>query len=88
MSNSKHNYRISSEVKEQVLKRIKEEGVSVTKASEEHGISTHTIYRWLTGTVANNPTIKEFNKVRKQNQELLALVGELTIKLSQTQKKI
>lgn len=88
MGNTKHNYRISSDVKEQVLKRIKEEGVSVAKASEEHGISTHTIYRWLTGTIANNPGWQEFNKVRKQNRELLALVGELTIKLSQAQKKI
>lgn len=87
MGNTKHNYRISSDVKEQVLKRIKDEGVSVVKASEEHGISTHTIYRWLTGNI-NNPTAKEFNKLKKQNQELLALVGELTIKLSQTQKKI
>ena len=88
MSNTKHNYRISSDVKEQVLKRIKEEGISVVKASEEHGISTHTIYRWLTKTVENNPTYQEFNKLKKQNRELLALVGELTIKLSQTQKKI
>lgn len=88
MGNTKHNYRISSDVKEQVLKRIKEEGISITKASEEHGISTHTIYRWLTGTITNNPSWQEFNKVKKQNRELLALVGELTIKLSQTQKKI
>ena len=29
MGNTKHNYRISSDVKEQVLKRIKEEGISV-----------------------------------------------------------
>jgi transposase-like protein len=87
MDNIKHNYRISSDVKEQILKRIKEEGISVYKASEEHGISTHTIYRWLTGNVSN-PTAKEFNKLKKRNQELLALVGELTIKLSQTQKKI
>ena len=87
MGNTKHNYRISRDVKEQVLKRIKEEGISVVKASEEHGISTHTIYRWLTNKVST-PTIQEFNKLKKQNQELLALVGELTIKLSQAQKKI
>ncbi|MFZ5982163.1 MAG: transposase [Patescibacteria group bacterium] len=87
MSTTK-NYRISKDVKEQILKRIKEEGVSVSKAAEEHGISTHTIYRWLSGTVENNPSIREFNALKKQNQELLALIGELTIKLSQTQKKI
>lgn len=87
MSTTK-NYRISKDVKEQILKRIKEEGVSVSKAAEEHGISTHTIYRWLSKTVENNPSIREFNALKKQNQQLLALIGELTIKLSQTQKKI
>jgi transposase-like protein len=88
MSNTKHNYRISSEVKEQVLKRIKEEGISVSQAAQEHGISTHTIYKLLTKTVSDNPTWQEVTKLKKQNQELLTLVGELTVKISQTQKKI
>ncbi|PIR73795.1 MAG: hypothetical protein COU40_00475 [Candidatus Moranbacteria bacterium CG10_big_fil_rev_8_21_14_0_10_35_21] len=88
MGNTKHNFRISSEVKEQVLKRIKEDGISVTQAAQEHGISTHTIYKMLTKTVANNPTWQEVTKLKKQNQALLALVGELTVKLSQAQKKI
>jgi transposase-like protein len=88
MSNTKHNYRISSDVKEQVLKRIKEDGISVTQAAQEHGISTHTIYKLLTKTVTDNPTWQEVTKLKKQNQELLALVGELTVKLSQAQKKI
>lgn len=88
MGNTKHNYRISNEVKEQVVKRIKEDGISVTQAAEEHGISTHTIYKLLSKTVANSPTWQEMTKLKKQNQELLALVGELTVKLSQTQKKI
>jgi len=88
MGNTKHNFRISSEVKEQVLKRIKEDGISVAQAAQEHGISTHTIYKMLTKTIANNPTWQEMTKLKKQNQALLALVGELTVKLSQAQKKI
>ena len=80
-------YRISKEVKEQVLKRIKEEGVSVSKASEEHGISTHTIYRWLTGGASANPSWSEVAKLKKENKALLELVGEITMKLSTTQKK-
>jgi hypothetical protein len=41
----------------------------------------------LTKTVANNPTWQEITKLKKQNQALLALVGELTVKLSQAQKR-
>ena len=38
---------VSKEVKEQILKRIRDEGVPVAQAASEHGISTKTIYHWL-----------------------------------------
>jgi len=83
----KKSFKVSKETKEQILKRIKEEGVPVAKVAEEHGIHTSTIYAWLTKGIKAQPSWKEFSNVKKQNHELLALVGELTIKLSQTQKK-
>lgn len=84
----KKQFKISKEIKEQILKRIKEEGVSVSKAAEEHGIHTSTIYAWLSKGIKAQPSIKEHLKLQKEKKELLALVGELTIKLSQAQKKI
>ena len=45
----KKNYRIAPEVKEQILKRIKEEGVSVSQAVKDHGIHDTTIYGWARG---------------------------------------
>lgn len=80
-------YRIAKEVKDQVLKRIKDEGVPVLKAAEEHGISTHTIYRWLTKGASANPSWNEIAKLKKENKALLELVGEITMKLSCAQKK-
>jgi transposase-like protein len=84
----KKQFKISKEIKEQILKRIKEEGVSVSKAAEEHGLHTSTIYAWLSKGIKAQPSYKEYFKLQKEKKELLALVGELTIKLSQTQKKI
>ena len=84
----KKQFKVSAEIKEQILKRIKEEGVSVSKAAEEHGIHTSTIYAWLSKGVKAQPSVKEHLKLQKEKKELLALVGELTIKLSQAQKKI
>lgn len=86
MTTSK-KYRISKEVKDQVLKRIKDEGVSVSGAAEEHGISTHTIYRWLTKGTSANPSWSEIAKLKKENKALLELLGEVTMKLSVSQKK-
>lgn len=79
-------YHIAPELKDQVLDRIKNEGVSVAQASKDHGISTHTIYRWLGGSVLG-PSYAEISKLRKENKALLELVGEMTLKLSEAQKK-
>ncbi len=83
----KRNYRIAPEVREQILKRIKEEGVSVAQAAKVHGCSEPTIYGWLGKGVKNRPTIGELVRLKRQNEELLALVGELTLSASQAPKK-
>ena len=83
----KKNYRIAPEIREQILKRIKEEGVPVIDAAKEHGISEKTIYGWLGKGIRNAPTFGELVRLKRQNEELLALVGELTLKMSQAQKK-
>jgi len=80
-------HRIAPELKEQILKRVKEEGVSVIQAAKEHGLHESTIYSWLGKGVKSMPTIAELVKLKRQNEELLALVGELTLKQSQAQKK-
>lgn len=83
----KKSFKISSETKEQILKRVKEENLPVSQIAEEHGISTNTIYGWLKKKVKAQPGWKEFSRLQKDNKELLALVGELTVRLSQAQKK-
>jgi len=63
----KKAFKISSEMKEQILKRVKEEGLPVAKVAEEHGISPATIYSWLGKTIKAQPSWKEFSKLEKQN---------------------
>jgi len=87
MNTSKKPYRISREVREQIIQRIKNDGVSVTAAAEEHGVSTQAIYYWLTKGTSGNPSWGEVAKLKKENRSLLELVGALTIKLSTAQKK-
>jgi transposase-like protein len=78
----KKSFKVSQETKDQILKRIKEEGLPVAKVAEEHGVSTAAIYNWLSRTIKAQPGWREYSSLQKQNKELLALVGELTIKLS------
>ena len=83
----KKTYRTAPEIKEQILKRIKEEGIPVVQAAKEHGVNPATIYNWLGKGVKGTPTIGELVRLKRQNEELLALVGELTLASSRTQKK-
>jgi transposase-like protein len=83
----KKKHRISQEIKEQILKRIKEEGISVADASREHGVKENTIYSWLSSKVKGQPTLLEYNKLKKENQALKELLGSVTLKLSTSQKK-
>jgi len=80
-------YRIAPEIKEQILNRIKNDRVSVIDAAKEHGVSENTIYGWIAKKVDGNPSLSEIVKLKKENRQLLELVGEITLKLSETQKK-
>ena len=83
----KGKYKVSPEVKQQILKRIKEEGVSVTQAAEEHGLSTATIYGWIAKGVTAPPSVLELSRLKRENQTLHEIIGRLTVKLSLAEKK-
>ena len=80
-------HRTAPEVKEQIINRIKNEGVTVVQAAKDHGISEATIYGWIAKKVDGQPSLSEVIKLKKENRQLLELVGEITLKLSETQKK-
>jgi transposase-like protein len=80
-------HKVAREVKEQILNRIKNEGVSIAKAAEEHGISDRTIHGWLRKKVEGYPVMSDVLKLKRENTALKELVGEITLKLSETQKK-
>jgi len=80
-------HKIAPEVKGQIIHRIKDEGVSVAQAAKDHGISEVTIYSWIAKKVDGQPTLSENIKLKRENEQLFKLVGEMTLKLSETQKK-
>jgi transposase-like protein len=80
-------YRIAPEVKEQIIARIRNEGVPVSQAAKDHGVSEAAIYTWIGAKTEGGPSIMEFARLKKENDELLKMVGLLTLKLSESQKK-
>lgn len=83
----KKTHRIANDVKADIIRRIKEEGVPVAQVAKDHGIHETTIYGWMGASVQGAPSWAECAKIQKQNKELLELVGELTLRLSAAQKK-
>ena len=78
---------IAPDLKEQIINRIKNDGITVMQAAKDHGIAEGTIYAWIAKKVDSQPTIAENIKLKREVDQLLKLVGEMTLKLSETQKK-
>jgi transposase-like protein len=53
-------HKIAPEVKADILRRVKEEGVPVAQAAKDHGVSENTIYSWLGGAAKGRfPVVME-----------------------------
>jgi transposase-like protein len=78
---------VSKEVKAQILKRIRDEGLPVAQVAEEHGIAPRIIYQWIKRQVVAPPSILEVAKLKRENQALKELIGEITIELHLAKKK-
>ena len=79
--------KVSKEVRDQIIKRIKDEGVGVTQAASEHGLSVKTIYNWLGKGVTAPPSVIELSRLKRENQTLNEIIGRLTVKLTMAEKK-
>lgn len=84
---SKRGFRVAKEIKEQIINRIKNDGVSVSQASADHGVSVKTIYAWLGTSAKSVVSVIEYKKLKKENSELKQIIGTLAIKLSSEAKK-
>ena len=80
-------HRVAPDLKEQIINRIKNEGTTVAQAATDHGISVNTIYGWIAQYADGGPSLSENLKLKRENDRLLTLVGEITLKLSEAQKK-
>jgi transposase-like protein len=78
--------RISEEIKQKIVERIRNEGLSVPKAAEEFGISRNAIYRWIGAKAKGEPSILEISKLKKENAQLKQIIGGLTLEMERGKK--
>jgi transposase len=78
---------VATDVKRQILERIKAGGVSISQIAEEHGISNRTIYGWLSRGATSAPSWLELNRYKKENAALKELLGKVMLEIEFSKKK-
>ena len=79
---------IPKETKEQILQRIKNEGVSAVVAAKDAGISANTVYGWLSKTTNGQKSNGVENiRLRRELTGAYELLGKLTAELAVFKKK-
>ncbi len=81
----KHS-RIASDVKQQILHRIRTEGISVAQVAKDHGVSAPTVYEWLNRSATPSSSILQINKLKRENEELQKLLGRAMIEIERSKK--
>ena len=75
-------------MREQIINRIRNDGVSIKQAAEDHGITERCIYNWLNKGVGGVPTALDYAKLLRENKALKEMLGEATLELKRAQKNV
>ncbi len=79
--------RIKQEIKDQILARIKNDGVNANRAANDAGVSPKTVYGWLAREVRNgNPNILVINRLKRENEGLYQIIGKLTSEIEKQKR--
>lgn len=73
-------------VKRQVLEQIKN-GSTVKEMADQFQISPKTIYTWLTKDSVSQVSLAEYGKLKREKEDLLKIIGEITLELTRSKKK-
>lgn len=77
---------VPKEIKEEILVKIKE-GKKAPDLATQYGISTKTIYNWLSRLVTPEVSLVEFNRLKRENEELKRIIGMMALDLELEKKR-
>ena len=71
--------RIAKEIREEIISKV-QGGERVADLAEQYAVSTKTIYGWLRQDSGEAVvSVLDYNKLKRENEELKRLIGELTL---------
>ena len=73
--------RIAKTIKEEIIRKV-QAGERVIDLAEQYAVSTKTIYAWLRQDSGEGVvSVLDYNKLKRENEELKRLIGELTLSM-------
>jgi Mor family transcriptional regulator len=73
--------RIAKEIKEEIINKV-HTGERVADLAEQYAVSIKTIYGWLRQDTGEDVvSVLQYNKLKRENEELKRLIGELTLNM-------
>jgi N-acetyl-gamma-glutamylphosphate reductase len=77
---------IPKEVRNEILAKVKS-GEKVLDLAGQYGVSDKTIYTWLHKETGDHVvSLVQYNRLKRENEELKRLLGEISLKLSLGEK--
>lgn len=70
---------VPKEIRTEILTKIKG-GQKATEVADHYGVSRKTVYGWLGGEARSHVSFGDYQKLKRERDGLLALVGELVLK--------
>lgn len=77
---------VPKEIKEEVLGKVKA-GQKVVALASQYGISTKTIYGWLSRLVSPPISLLKYQQLKRENEELKRIVGMMALDLEEKKEK-
>ena len=77
--------KISQEIKNKIVDKIKSEGLSVAQAAREFSVNGNTVYGWL-GKGKNDTDKWELGKLRRENRQLKIINAEVMLEKDKRKK--
>jgi len=77
---------VPANIKAEILAKIKQ-GEKAPTLAKQYGISDKTIYNWLRNLVKPDVSLLEYNRLKRENEELKRIVGMMALDIEQEKKR-
>lgn len=77
---------VPKEIRDEIMVKVKEGKHSVPELAKQYGISDKTIYGWIRKEATPEFNLVEYNRLKRENEELKRIIGIVTLDLEREKK--